>query len=114
MPLPQGKLVQASFFWKNDKPGGIGLTFGPPGFTSDELTFMFTGPRVAEYMRDSDKELGTRVVQDYLGQLSAIAAMPRPSLKFSYLAALNIMWLTERGFIPNDEYNGPLYVLAQE
>lgn len=108
------KIIQATFLWKNDQPGGIGVTFGAPGFTPDELTDMFTGHTVKRYLADSDRALGTRVVNDYLAQLTAIGqekASGSPiSLQHGLLAALNIIWLTDRGFIPNDEFNGYQFI----
>jgi len=114
MPLPTGKLIQASFFWKNDQPGGLGFTFGPPSFSSGELTSIFTGEAIKDYMRSSDEELGSGIVESYLVQLEYIAGLARPSIQQALLAAMNIVWLTERGFIPNNEFNGPQFVLAQE
>lgn len=106
------RIIQASFFWKNDRPGGLGFTLGPPGFSSEELTEMFTGETIKQYMRDSDGALGTHLVETYLAQLGAIAAAskmaPMP-MQHVILAAYNIMWLAERGFIPNDEFNGPQF-----
>ncbi len=107
-------LLQASFFWRNDQPNGIGLSFGPPDFTPEQLQEMFVGDVVKAYLRDSDAALGTKVVNDYLDQLQSIgmqkATGEEISMKHGILAALNIIWLTERGFIPNDEYNGYQFV----
>ena len=101
-------IVQASFFWQNDKPEGLGFTFGPPSFTPAEITEMFDGENARQYMRDSDMALGSNLVADYLAQLQAIArvAKPKITMEQAILAALNIMWLSNRGFIPNDEFNG--------
>lgn len=110
------KIHQASFFWKNDQPGGLGFTLGPPSFSPEELQGMFAGDVVKQYFADSDKHLGTFIVQAYLEQLAsiAIAAKKGPiSMQLTILAALNIMWLAERGFIPNDEFNGPQFVLSE-
>lgn len=107
------KIIQASFFWKNDKPGGLGFSFGPPSFKPEELTEMFSGAQLAKYRADSDMALGSGVVNDYFAQLEAIANDKAVSIKHAYLAALNIIWLTERGFLPNDEFNGPQYVWAE-
>lgn len=109
------KLIQASFFWKNNEPGGLGFTLASPDFSPFELATMFTGDIVKQYMRDSDKALGTSVVNDYLDQLAAIAIATKnkpATMQQVLLAALNIMWLAERGFIPNDEFNGPQFVWA--
>lgn len=114
MPIPTGKLVQASFFWKNDKKGGLGFTFGPPSFSSEDLTEMFTGQAIKDYMRESDLALGTDLVKSYLAQLKYVAQLRSPSLTHATLAAMNIIWLAERGFIPNDEFNGPQFVVAKE
>lgn len=109
------RLVQASFFWRNDHPDGLGVTFRAPEFTSAELETLFRGDTVKQYFRDSDRHLGTSIVEDYLNQLSGIAAearrAPLPMAK-ALIAAYNIMWLAERGFIPNDTYNGPMFVRA--
>lgn len=106
-------ILSASFFWRNDKPDGLGFTLGPPGFSPEELTDMFAGAVVRDYFRESDRALGTHIVEHYLAQLTEIAAgskrRPAP-LHEVILAALNIMWLTERGFMPSDEFNGPYFV----
>lgn len=107
-------IIQASFFWKNDQPGGIGLSFGPPDFTPNQLEEMFVGEALKTYLRNSDKELGTNVVSDYLAQLQSIgekkAKGEELTITQGILAALNIMWLVERGFIPNDEFNGYQFI----
>ena len=107
------RILQASFFWQNDKQDGLGLTLRGPEFTPDELTKMFSGENITRYFRDSDAELGSGLVASYLAQLSAISAEAKERqlpLQKVILAALNIMYLTDRGFIPNDEFNGPLLV----
>lgn len=107
------RIIQASFFWKNDEPDGLGLTFGPDGFSPEELTNMFAGETAQMYMRDSDANLGTKLVETYLSQLAmfALEAKQHPlPLHEAILAAFNIMYLSERGFIPNDEFNGPMFV----
>lgn len=109
-------ILQASFFWRNDEPGGLGFTFAPPAFTPEELTELFAGETVRQYFRDSDAHLGTAVVESYLVQLGSIAARARVqplSLRMALLAAMNIMWLAERGFIPQDEFNGPMLVRSR-
>lgn len=77
---------------------------------------MFKGPNVAEYFKASDEALGSGIVVTYFEQLQALAAEakrhPLP-LEKAILAALNIMWLTERGFLANDEFNGMLFVEAE-
>lgn len=109
------KLVSASFFWRNDRPDGLGVTFGPEGFSPEELHTLFAGDTVKQYFRDSDAHLGTAIVQDYLNQLRGIASEARRGplpMHLALMAALNIMWLAERGFIPNDEFNGQMFVQA--
>ncbi len=108
-------IIQASFYFENDKPAGLGLTFGPPGFTPADLEAMFRGEVVRDYFRDSDQQLGTNIVETYLGQLRSLAAEARRrplSLSKAILAALNIMWLAERGFLVQDEFNGTQFVLT--
>ena len=109
-------ILSASFFWRNDKPGGLGVTFGPPGFTPEELTEMFAGETVRRYFADSDMHLGTSVVETYLAQLGAIAVQARMAplpLQTALIAALNIYWLAERGFIPQSEHSGTQFVLMR-
>lgn len=109
-------IIQASFFWRNDKPGGIGLSFGPPTFSSADLQNMFGGEVLKDYLRNSDAALGTNVVHDYLVQLSVIGGAKalgiEVDIKKAILASLNIIWLVERGFIPNDEFNGYQFVMT--
>lgn len=109
------KLVSASFFWRNDQPDGLGVTFGPDGFSPDELEVMFRGETVRTYFRDSDRALGSSIVDDYLQQLAGIATEARKAplpMHLALMAALNIMWLVERGFIPQNEFNGTMFVQA--
>ena len=106
----------ASFFWRNDQPDGLGVTFGPAGFSPEELTTLFAGDVVKKYFRDSDAHLGTSIVSDYLNQLAGIAVEARKGplpMHLALMAALNIIWLAERGFIPNDEFNGPMFVQSE-
>lgn len=109
-------LVKASFFWRNNEPDGLGVTFMVPAFTSEQLSAMFEGEELKRYLRNSDLALGTSVVKEYLTQLSTIglakAAGAELSMSSAVLAALNIIWLTERGFIPNNEFNGYQLVYA--
>jgi hypothetical protein len=107
------KIASASFFWKNDEAGGLGVSFRPPDFTPEELNTLFAGDVVQQYFRDSDAALGSSIVDDYLNQLRGIAEQARREplpLHLALMAALNIMWLAARGFIPNDEFNGPMFV----
>ena len=107
------RIVSASFFWRNDQPDGLGVTFGPDGFSPEELGVLFAGDTVRQYFRDSDAALGSSVVDDYLNQLRGIAVEARKAplpMHLALMAALNIMWLAERGFIANDEFNGPMFV----
>jgi hypothetical protein len=107
------RLVQASFFWKNDKPEGLGFTLGEPEFSPAELEAMFAEHMVKQYFIDSDMAMGTFVVQGYLTQLEAIATAARQgkaTMQQAILAALNILWLSERGFIPKDEFNGAQFL----
>ena len=102
-----------SFFWQNDTQDGLGLTLRGPEFTPDELTRMFSGENITRYFRDSDAELGSGLVDSYIAQLSAIGAEAKEKqlpLQKVLLAVQNIMYLADGGFIPNDEFNGPLIV----
>ena len=110
MNTPTKRLKSASFFWKNDQPGGLGFTLGPPSFSPEQLEAMFTGDVVKQYIADSDAALGSHVVKDYLDQLNVIARKPFKTSADIITAALNITWLCERGFIPNDEFNGPQFI----
>ena len=107
------KILQASFFWRNDAPCGLGLTLSGPEFSPEELTEMFDGKTVRQYFRDSDSQLGSQLAQTYIAQLAEIAAEAARgeiSLQSTILAAFNIMYLADRGFMSNDEFNGPLFV----
>lgn len=107
-------LIQASFFWRNNEPNGIGFSFTAPQFTPEMLEHMFEGPQLKKYLRDSDDALGTKIVSEQLNQLRAIglatAAGQEIPMATAILAALNIIWLTKRGFIPNDEFNGYQFI----
>ena len=110
------RIISASFFWRNDQPEGLGVSFGPKAFSPEELTILFAGDTVKQYMRDSDAHLGAQIVDDYVNQLRGIAEQARKAplpMHLALMAALNIMWLTERGFIANDEFNGPIFVQVE-
>ena len=68
-------ILQATFLWQNDKPGGLGFTFGQPGFTPGFLAHAFTGESIKTFMRDSDGALGSNVAADYLAQLETMGQM---------------------------------------
>lgn len=109
------KILSLSVFWRNDAPDGIGITYAPPGFSSEELDELFrSGQIVKQFFIDSDQALGTDIVATYLAQLGAIgrdkAAGKNTPEQQIILATLNILWLTSRGFIPNDEFNGVQWV----
>ena len=107
-------LMQASFFWKNNQPDGIGFSFGPPTFSTKELEMIFEGETLKTFIRKSDESLGHGIVETMINQLEAVATMRRlgdtVSPRLAVLAALNIIWLSSRGFIPNDEFNGSQFV----
>ena len=107
-------IIQASFFWKNNEPGGFGITFTPEYMDPSEMTRVFQGPVIKEYFRKSDEQLGTNIVKTMLSQLAGISAKRQTEkmirIQDAMLAALNIAWLSSRGFIPQDNYNGTQYV----
>lgn len=108
------RIIAASFFWRNDQPDGLGFKLDSSvGWTPEDIEATFTGSTVAEYFRASDELIDEGVVQTYLEQLQAIAleakAGPLPLTK-AILAALNIMYLAERGHLPRDDFNGPMFV----
>ena len=105
------KLVQASFFWKNNEPGGIGISFNTHnGFSPEILGDTFLGDTWKNYARNTDEALGSGIVNDYFAQLNAISQAKAENrvvpVEQALLVALNIYWLTSRGFLPNDEFNG--------
>ena len=111
------RIVSASFFWRNDQPDGLGVTFGPDGFSPEELSTLFAGDVVRQYFLDSDAALGSSIVSDYLNQLAAIAVEARQHalpMHLAFMAALNIMWLADRGFIPQSEFSGTQFILADD
>jgi hypothetical protein len=107
-------ILKASFFWKNDQPGGIAVSFGPPTFSARDLEMMFEGDIAKKFMRDSDDALGSNIVNHMISQLTAVGEMRQRhesiTSRTAILTALNIMWLTRRGFIPNDEFNGMQFI----
>jgi len=112
-PLHQS-IVQASFYWRSNMPDGFGFTFVPPQFSPKQIQEMFFGKEAKRYMRNTDEALGTGIVNEFLGQLAGIGKMRLRNqsvpLELAVMAALNIIWLSERGFIPQDEYNGSQFI----
>lgn len=110
------QILQASFFFRNDKPNGIGFTLGPPDYTPASLHELLYGETTKQYMRDSDQALGTSIIQLYFSQLEALGKTLRKTGSLSpqevFLAVFNILWLQERRFLVNDEFNGYQIVVA--
>lgn len=105
------RILRASFFWQNDAPSGLGLTLGGPEFTTEELTEIVD--TVRQYFRDCDAHLDADLIETYLAQLAEVAAEAargQISPQNTILAAFNIMYLADRGFMPNNEFNGPLFL----
>jgi hypothetical protein len=92
------------------------VTFGPDHFSPSELATLFQGETVRQHFRDSDAALGSSIASDYLSQLRSIAVRARVEalpMHMALMAALNIMWLTERGSLSQDEFNGSVFVKAE-
>lgn len=89
-------IFEASFFWRNDRPDGIGLTFGSPGYTPGVLQEMLAGVILKVYPRDSGEPLGTKVVGDYMAQLRSIGMRKATGKEIS----------TKRGFLPPSTSSG--------
>ena len=110
-PNSRRQLHVAAFFWKNNRPGGLGLRLNVPQFSAEQLTKMFCGETARKYFQDSDALLGPDLIATYFAQLAEISleASSEEDLPISriLLGAWNIMYLAARGFIPNDEFNGP-------
>jgi hypothetical protein len=116
-PLHQS-IVQASFYWRSNKPDGFGFTFAAPDFTPKQIQEIFFGAEAKRYMRNTDDALGSGIVNEYLQQLDVLGKMRMQQrhvpLQLAIMAALNIIWLTERGFLPQDEYNGFQFIGAMQ
>lgn len=87
-----------------------------PEFTPDDLTMMLTGEIVTRYFTQSDEALESDVVPCYLNLLAGLAEVSkswRLPLRDIIMVALTIMYLADRGFIPNDEFNGAVLVYEQ-
>ena len=113
------QLTQASFFWKNNEPGGIGFSFNiRNGFSPEMLSETFFGPTWKNYARSTAESLGTGNVNDYFQQLNALSQArtqnkPIP-VEQAVIGALNIYWLTSWGFLPNNEFNGYQFMAMGE
>ena len=105
-------IISASFYWKNNEPGGLGFSFAIPVFQPSELRAMFFGTDAKTFIRESDNALGSNIVATMLQQLEYVANLPpgQRTLDLALLCALNILWLSERGFIPQDEFNGTQFI----
>lgn len=110
------QLVMAAFLWKNDVPDGLGLRLGAPDFSPEQLTYLFFGETVRKYFKDSDALPARDLADTYFAQLSELSrtrdAGPIPTGSL-VIAAWNIMYLADRGFIPNDEFNGPYFAYVR-
>lgn len=107
-------IIEASFLWRANEPDGVGLVFTKELMPPESMTAVFDGKISKAYFRRSDDLLGKCVVKQYLSQLAELAdahktGRPIP-MPLVILGALNIAWLSSRGFIPKDNFNGPQYV----
>lgn len=84
-----------------------------PQFLSEQLSEVFCGEPVRKYFQNSDALLGPDLVATYFAQLAEISleASREEDLPIAriVLGAWNIMYLAARGFIPNNEFNGPYF-----
>ena len=110
-PKNRKQLYVVAFFWKSDLPGGLGLRLNVPQFSAEQLSKMFCGETARKYFQDSDALLAPDLIATYFAQLAEISleASREQDLPIAriVMGAWNIMYLAARGFIPNDEFNGP-------
>jgi len=101
------RIVAVSAFWRNDKPGGLGLT--------KEFDGENDGAEFAQVLLDSLPQWDAHATAlDNLEQLVEITRAGERDQRAAITALLNINWLVERGHLMADEYNGLQWALAQE
>ena len=95
------EVVMVSAYYKNDKPGGIGvsLTFDVPE----------SGVNFCLGMEECLTEYDRLSVEEVLAGLSQLSKT-RPETRFAAAEAImGVYWLQARGHIASDEYNGTMF-----
>jgi hypothetical protein len=95
------QVVMVSAYYKNDKPGGIGvsLTFDVPG----------SGAAFCQGMEECLTEYDKLSVEELLDGLAKLS-VNRPDSQFAAAEAImGVYWLQERGHLESDEYNGTMF-----
>lgn len=98
-------LVSVSLFYKNDKANGFGVSLHPSIYEAVkvEAETAWSGMR---YEFCNDDALAAYLID----QLKALGELKNAELSTAQqtLAIMNIILLTERGYIANDDFNGVL------
>lgn len=95
-------VTSISAFWKNDVPGGIGLTFRFGDRENGNRMLAGLEATLADYDRNATPEA-------IVAQLEAWGGTSL-SMEQKYVAVANVYWLERRGHLKSDDFNGVLVV----
>ena len=99
---PNTKLKSCAAFWKNDKPGGIGILFNTiPSDFLKVINGLLEAWESNAFQADMESQL-----QDIASVLKDGGSL---SDKEAMVAFIDILWLERQGYLQSDEYNGACF-----
>jgi hypothetical protein len=103
----KSRILQISVFYKNNLPGGVGLTLGEP-FDLDEVMKTITTANDAMWVEAAASNGLRALISDLRAQLTGIGQKGQRSLTDALLAIGNVYLLEKHGHMKIDDWNGLL------
>lgn len=116
-PTPTARLNEAALLYRSDRyPRGFNLVLSFYG-SAEPLRQSFD--LSAQWWDSAPEGERTSALDDYLAQIESLLAVPverRNALDPAYISVflINMMWLVWAGRVPQDEFNGTLFVWQTE
>ena len=110
--FPNRKLMQAGFFYEQDKPNGIGFTMDmreQPYEAVKHFELSWSEDGIAEYIKGMIDETGCskeELIKEFKEQLDCMRRPYQMTFSNSFIASMNICALVALGALEQDEYNG--------
>lgn len=105
------KILQISAFWKNDQPGGVGVTLRE---NCDSIWPVIEENYRAMWVEAVENDQEAALVHDMFAQLEAVGRKEHPTDFDSILVLGNVWLLEQNGYIQPDEYNGMQFANAMK
>jgi hypothetical protein len=100
----RGHIVRISAFWRNDRPGGLGVGID---FHDDPMGGEEYSRHLSRTLDTWDKNAAPGDIVDQLRELANLET--ELSDRETFIAIADIYWLQERGHLETDEFNGVLW-----